>query len=244
MQFPLRSAVFLLAASRRLVFCNGEVYRPTYSSTKTLRNEETKIWHTFKRYSLKVNKLWKKVCESQFPYCFLAYLTTFLDWGRMLHESKIAKNSPSKLGVGLPLPIPGAEPVTLSSCCCCCTLDIGLLSAQPRDCGSSLILFFSSTMNCISPSPQRRSVTSTLVSCCFLGFFLGDISIDWFMVCILDCSGSSSRPGDEVADTVVEPEPEPAPSRSPRGEPGGLDVEAIGCKAASTGTKFLDTPAG
>lgn len=109
---------------------------------------------------------------------------------------------------------------------------------------SSLIslLIFSSVKNCISSSLLRDSVNSTPVSCCFRGFFLGDISTVVLMV-IRDCSGSSSRPGEDVADTVVDPELwHPPPSRSPRGEPGGLDVETTAGIDTSTGVKFLATP--
>lgn len=109
--------------------------------------------------------------------------------------------------------------------------------------GSSLSSFFirSSVINCISSSVHLDSVNSTPMSCCFRGFFLGDMSTVGFMV-ILDCSGSSSSPGDDVADTVVDPELwHPPPSWSPRGEQGGLDV-VTGGKDARTGTRFFAAP--
>lgn len=147
-------------------------------------------------------------------------------------------HKPNKLGVGR---------VRIVTVGCCigdlitshCMFEVCLFSDN-FSFDSSLCSFFilSSVINCISSSVHLDSVNSTAVSCCFRGFFLGDISTVGFIV-ILDCSGSSSSPGDDVAETVVDPELwQPPPSWSPLGEHGGLDV-VTGGKDASTGTKFF-----
>lgn len=149
---------------------------------------------------------------------------------------------PIKAGTGRVL-------IAISDCCdfvsALCTLEGCLLSDNFSFASISLISFFifSSVINCISSSAHLDSVNSKPVSCCLRGFLRGESSTVGLMV-ILDCSSSSSRPGEDVADTVVEPELwHPPPSWSPFGEHGGLDIDLLDDgRDVKTGTRFLAAP--